>query len=355
MQNYLEQRYFGVKGYEYLCVVAFYFFFAYIYHFTLFFNNFSHDPPLIHLIHPVKFMQQSGLQYLVKLLYSILIWWLLFRKYKALPLKKRILLHLLLLPFWILACQQTYYILAEAIGWWHLVSYGQVWDIYIPALFYVLQFGLLHAYESYHTNQRNLEQKAVLSEVALKSELAAIKAQLNPHFLYNVFNTISASVPAQQEETRELIAKLSDLFRYQLKASKTELVCLSEELDFVAKYLDLEQARFEDRLKIIIDVPLELRTRMVPSMILQPLVENAVKHGIAALVEGGTVSIKIYPVGEQLHFEVSDTGVGVKDKTKLFDVGVGLTNTKLRLEKLYDTTIKISDNLPQGLKVEFAI
>ena len=259
------------------------------------------------------------------------------------------------LPLWIYASQQSYSALAEALDWFHLTSYGQIWDIYIPAMFYFIQFGILHAYEYYHDNQQNLKLKAALSEAALKSELSALKAQLNPHFLYNVFNTISASVPSENETTREMIAKLSDLFRYQLKATKTELVPLEDELEFVEKYLDLEKARFEDRLNVIIDVPQDIRNEKVPPMILQPLVENSLKHGLSSLIDGGEICIRINRSGEKIQIEVSDTGVGITDKSKMFDVGVGLTNTKLRLEKMYGSEMKISDNEPQGLKIEFAI
>jgi sensor histidine kinase YesM len=300
-------------------------------------------------------MDNVGLLYGIKLLFSIPIWWLIFRKLQNAKLKNRLLMHLITLPVWVLSCQQIYYKVAESIGWGHLTGAGQIWDIYIPTLFYVLQFGLLHAYEYYHNNRRNLIQKAALREAALKSELTALKAQLNPHFLYNVFNTISASVPAENEKTREMIAELSDLFRYQLKASKTELVPLSEELEFVQKYLDLEKARFEDRLTIHITVPEEVRKAMVPPMILQPLVENSLKHGISSLIDGGEISIRVNRKGSNIQFVVADTGVGVKDKSKLFETGIGLTNTKLRLEKMYGSELKISDNIPQGLKIEFSI
>lgn len=189
----------------------------------------------------------------------------------------------------------------------------------------------------------------------MRSELAAIRAQLNPHFLYNVFNTISASVPPEQEETRELIAQLSDLFRYQLKASRVERLPLADELEFVEKYLALERARFEDRLEVEIDVPLALRQRLIPPMILQPLVENAIKHGIAEQIRGGKVSIRIWESKEGLAFEVTDTGVGLADKEAAFQKGVGLSNTQLRLEKLYNSSLQLSDNEPTGLRVQFCI
>lgn len=355
MHSFLKRRYYGIPVNEYLLVIGFYFCFAYLYHLTLWINRLPYEPPISDLFNFKSFMDNVGLLYGIKLLFSIPIWWLIFRKLQNAKLKNRLLMHLITLPVWVLSCQQIYYKVAESIGWGHLTGAGQIWDIYIPTLFYVLQFGLLHAYEYYHNNRRNLIQKAALREAALKSELTALKAQLNPHFLYNVFNTISASVPAENEKTREMIAELSDLFRYQLKASKTELVPLSEELEFVQKYLDLEKARFEDRLTIHITVPEEVRKAMVPPMILQPLVENSLKHGISSLIDGGEISIRVNRKGSNIQFVVADTGVGVKDKSKLFETGIGLTNTKLRLEKMYGSELKISDNIPQGLKIEFSI
>lgn len=357
MNSFLQKRTLGIRRYEFLMVLGLYLFFAYFYHIILYLNRFNPDRPenLWHIINPWIMLKQAGLQYVVKFIFSIPIWWLIFRRFQHLNFKKRLIIHLITMPIWIIICKNIYYYFADLFQWGHLRGTGEVWDIYIPAMFYILQFGLLHTYEYYHTNQKNLKQKAALAEAALKSELSALKAQMNPHFLYNVFNTISASVPSENEQTRELIAKLSDLFRYQLKATKTELIPLSEELEFVEKYLDLEKARFEDRLKVIIDVPLDIRQEMVPPMILQPLVENSLNHGIASLIEGGEIIIRIQRQEDKIQFEVSDTGVGIKDKSKLFDVGVGLTNTKLRLEKMYGSEMKISDNIPKGLKIQFSI
>ena len=357
MHPALQRKIFGIPLFEILIVGLFYLFFAFLYHLTLWINQLGRkvpDPASV-LVDPGAFMDAAGLLYLMKLLFSIPIWWLIFRKLKQVKLKHRLGMHLITLPIWVVLVQQSYYFIAEAIGWGHLGGYGRVWDIYIPTLFYILQFGLLHAYEYYYTNQLAQIQKSALSEAALKSELTALKAQLNPHFLYNVFNTISASVPPENEQTREMIATLSDLFRYQLKAAQSELVPLWEELEFVQKYLDLEKARFEDRLQVVIDVPEDIKDEMVPPMILQPLVENSVKHGISSIINGGQISIRIKRNGPNIQFEVADTGVGISDKTKLFETGVGLTNTKLRLEKMYGSEMKISDNVPQGLKIEFSI
>ncbi|MEM9888274.1 MAG: histidine kinase [Bacteroidota bacterium] len=351
----LQRRIFGIKVYEYLLVMAFYFFFAYSYHLTLWINRSYEGYEWDDLLSIDVFMGTSGLGYIIKFLLTIPIWWFFFRLLKTKTLLQRLPFHLLTLPLFVFFFMSIYYATSEYLGWGHLEGTGKVWDIYIPSLFYFVQFGIFHAYEYYHSNQRNLKLKAQLKEAALKSELSALKAQLNPHFLYNVFNTISASMPPEQEQSREMIAKLSDLFRYQLKASKTELVSLEEELDFVENYLDLEKARFEDRLQVVIDVPADVRQEQVPPMILQPLVENSIKHGISSLIEGGEITIRVKRKGENIQFEVADTGVGVADKSQLFNVGVGLTNTKLRLEKQYGSILEISDNVPRGLKIEFAL
>lgn len=345
----------GITFREILFVLAFYIFSSFFYHWVVWLSAADWTDTPVTLLGIKAFVDGGGLQYGIFLLFTIPIWWLVFVKLKGIKLWKRLSLHLIFLPIFIYTARYIYYDICEAIGWFHLEGSGQIWDLYIPALFYLVQFGIFHAYEYYKENQRKLKLEGELKQAALKSELAAIKAQLNPHFLYNVFNTINASVPAKQEKTRQLIATLADLFRYQLKASKKELVTLEEELDFVKKYLDLEKARFEERLQIEINVAEEIYKEQVPPMLLQPLVENSVKHGISNSLKGGSISISIFKEGEKLKFEIADTGIGVKDKTALFNKGVGLTNTKLRLQKMYQTQLEVLDNDPQGLKIRFAL
>lgn len=354
-QSFWNRRVFGVKNAELVAFLGFYFLFAGLYHATLWFNRMGDQDPEDILFSPLQFIDDSGLDYFLKLLVTIPIWWLVFRRLKHWKLSQRLLLHIILMPVFVLSWKFLYYELSEWVGFWHLTGRGSVWDYYIPALFYVLQFGVFHAYNYYIDNQRKLKLEGELRTAALKSELSALKAQLNPHFLYNVFNTISASVPAEQEKTRHMIAELSDLFRYQLMASQTEKVPLREELEFVKKYLALEKERFADRLEVYIDVDEDIMDELIPPMLLQPLVENSVKHGLASLIEGGEITIKIKKKGEKLAFEISDTGVGIKNKSKVFEHGIGLTNTKMRLEKMYQSTLQLTDNVPQGLKISFSI
>jgi LytS/YehU family sensor histidine kinase len=251
--------------------------------------------------------------------------------------------------------QKAFYFTMEAMGRGHLRGASQVWDIYIPALIYIIQFGLFHAYEYHLHYQRQKETENALRQASLESELSAIKAQLNPHFLYNVFNTISASVPPEMEDTREMIAKLADLFRYQLKASRVEFVKLKDELEFIEKYLALEKDRFGNRLRTSIDLEDDCLDERIPPMILQPIVENAIKHGIAPKIEGGEVKIKIGRTANELTCEVTDSGVGMTANEEIIGKGVGLTNTTLRLEKMFGKTLHFQQNQPSGFRVWFEI
>lgn len=354
-QPFYKKQFLGIKVEEISAFLAFYLFWAFAYHAAISFNSNAWDGSKISLFSLKEFIDIVGLDYIIKFILTYPIWWLLIRKLKHWKFSKRVILHIFLLPLFVITWQQLYYLISDSIGFGHLKGSAKAWDIYIPALFYTLQFGIIHSYNYYLENQRKICLEGELRTMALKSELSALKAQLNPHFLYNIFNTISASVPPENEKTRHLIAELSDLFRYQLKASKIEKVPLKEELEFVNKYLELEKERFQERLEIEISVDDALKEEMIPPMLLQPLIENSIKHGLASLIEGGKVSIHIFKKNQKMHFEISDTGIGIKDKTSVFDKGIGLTNTKLRLEKMYQSTLNLSDNSPKGLKISFTL
>jgi sensor histidine kinase YesM len=355
MTQLSNKRIFGIKWIEVIILFLAYMLFAFLYHLTLWFNRQGHLDPDDPLFSYESFIDRGGLQYLLFFLLTIPIWFLNFRLLRRWKLVYRLLVHLITLPLFVIIAQRSFYWLADWFGYGHLQGSGQVWDIYIPTLLYTLQFGIFHAYEYFTENQRKMKLEGELRTAALKSELSAIKAQLNPHFLYNVFNTINASVPPENEKTRQMIAELSDLFRYQLQASQMELVSLEEELNFVKKYLDLEKERFGDRLQIDIDVPKELYNEKIPPMLLQPLVENSVKHGLSSLIEGGKISIKIFKEDAKLKFEIADTGVGATHKESLLNKGIGLMNTHLRLQKMYASGLEILDNTPSGLKIKFSI
>ncbi len=297
------------------------------------------------------------LNYGLKALLTLPIWYLVFRTLDHHTLWKKALAHLISLTLFTLIWAEIYYTLCEYFGLFYVKGSRQIWDYYLAGVFYIIQFGIFHIYDYYATLQSKELVISQQSQLRLQSELTALKAQLNPHFLYNVFNTINASIPAKAEKTRNMIAQLSDLFRYQLKASKEEWVTVKEEIDFVTKYLDLEKERFGKRLTYQINIGSGLQEVSIPPLIIQPIVENAVKHGISPLITGGKVDIAIEKKGEELHITISDTGVGIasEEKEKMWTKGLGLSNTHKRLEKMYGKGLEVSDNEPNGLIVKFSI
>ena len=175
-----------------------------------------------------------------------------------------------------------------------------------------------------------------LKEQAMRAELAALQARINPHFFFNTLNTISSLLEEDPERADEVLHTLAGLFRYTFQASDARPVPLSEELRFVDGYLAIERARFGERLGVVREVEPEALRIPVPGLILQPLVENAVAHGIAPLPEGGTVRISAKIRSGELVIEVGDDGAGIhRPSDELIREGHGLGNVALRLETLF--------------------
>ncbi len=337
-------------------VLLFYFFFSFLYHVVLWINfGYQEHPGPFGWLNLRNYWFASGMQYAFYLLASVFIYLLAVRGLRRRRQWVSVVAVAILIPVVTYFVRAIRYGIVDYFGYGRLRGSGTIWDWYIPCLFLFIQFGCYFAYTYFRENQRKLMVEGELRQAALRSELSAIKAQLNPHFLYNVFNTISASLPPESEGTREMISQLSDLFRYQLRATRSERVPLREELDFVTKYLELERRRFGDRLRIRMEIGEDILDRPVPPMILQPIVENSVRHGLSPLIEGGEITISIFSEGDRLRFRVADTGVGTTDKAAVFDRGIGLTNTRLRLEKGFQTRLELFDNQPSGLIVQFSL
>ncbi len=350
--NLSHNRFLGVSVKEILAILSLYLFFSVLYYAVLKYNGNGNLSGILSL---KSYWLTAGMQYSCYFIESLLIYYFGIYMLRKKPWGMQILSVFFLILVLTYFVRELRYVYLDSMQLSRLVGTGEIWDWYIPSLFLMIQFACIFTYRYFLENERKLHLEAELRQAALKSELSAIKAQLNPHFLYNVFNTINASLPPENEKTRMMIAQLSDLFRYQLKASQKELIPLREELDFVKSYLDLEKARFENRLEVEIDVPQELYDEQIPPMLLQPLVENSIKHGLSTLIDGGKIKIKIYKEKERIFFEILDTGVGIADKTAVFNKGLGLTNTNLRLEKMYNSKLKIADNYPRGTQVAFSI
>lgn len=172
-------------------------------------------------------------------------------------------------------------------------------------------------------------QLANAHAVAAEARLHALRSQLQPHFLFNALNTVAMAVRrADRQEALAVVLDLSALLRTALKRTGTELVSLTEEVDFIKQYLEIEQIRFRDRLNIDWAVDAAAYGAAVPSMILQPLVENAVRHGVGRKVRGGHVRIRITLAAERLRIDVEDDGPGFPEQ---WNAGVGLTNVRNRV------------------------
>ena len=298
--------------------------------------------------------------YPLKALWTLPVWWLLFRG----PLRPvrwpvRLLAHGVLAPLWVAAWAVSYNVLLRGLGRSGLSGDARIWDIYIPALFYGVQFGVLHVAEFAQQIRWQSHREQQLRDQAHLSEVATLKAQLNPHFLFNTLNSISASVPPELEATRELIARLAHTLRFALAASRQERLPLGEEIAFLQDYLRLEQARFGDRLQVSFAVAPALLAVPVPPMLLQPLVENALRHGLASLVAGGAVAICVQPQGTALRVTVTDTGVGLRGQPLASllttSAGLGLRNTHARLRVLGSAGLEIAENQPHGLRIGFVL
>jgi two-component system, LytTR family, sensor kinase len=212
-------------------------------------------------------------------------------------------------------------------GWFHLYL-----------LFCVLLVGIAHAVV-YHGRYRERERAAERLAAGLaEARLQALKMQLQPHFLFNTLNAISALIPAEAVPARRMVARLGDLLRTTLEHEETQEVTLREELAFLQPYLEIEQARLEDRLTVVMEIAPATLDAHVPHLLLQPLVENAVRHGVAPRIEPGRVEISASGGGDDefLHLEVRDDGPGVAGaRQDGMRAGIGLANVRSRLEQLY--------------------
>jgi two-component system, LytTR family, sensor kinase len=201
---------------------------------------------------------------------------------------------------------------------------------------YAVIVGVSHAMAYYHESQERKLKSAQLETRLVEARLKTLEAELHPHFLFNTLHAISTLVHRDPESADRMISRLSDLLRITLDRSGEPKVTLNEEVDFLQKYLDIEQMRFQDRLTVSVNIDPEALDGEVPRMILQPIVENALKHGIAGRNGGDTVHITAGRDGERLWMRVRDNGAGLQVRTlKALRTGVGLSNTRARLDCLY--------------------
>lgn len=217
--------------------------------------------------------------------------------------------------------------------------------------------GLTHAIIYYREGQARALRSSHLETRLVEAQLKALQQQLHPHFLFNSLHTVSALLHKDVDQAERMIVQLSDLLRITLQHSATQEIPLHEELEFLEGYLAIEQTRFQDRLTVRYDIDPAVLDAKVPTLILQPVVENAIRHGISSITEPGLVEISARATAGQLLLEVCDNGTGLSASgLEALQTGIGLSNTRQRLECMYGTDHRFEfSNARGGLLVRIAI
>lgn len=209
-------------------------------------------------------------------------------------------------------------------------------NLHLSILIYWGVVGIRSAYNNYQKYRERELQTSQLEARLAQSRLQVLKMQLHPHFLFNTLNAISELIHRDPDSADRMITNLSDLLRLSFENLEVQEISLKQEIEFLEKYLEIEQMRFHDRLHVDMRVAPDTLDAGVPNMILQPLVENAIKHGIAPRSEGGRIDIDARRNNGHLEITISDDGLGIPfgDAGNVAE-GVGLSNTRRRLKHLY--------------------
>jgi two-component system, LytTR family, sensor kinase len=229
----------------------------------------------------------------------------------------------------------------------------------LDVLVYWSLVGACQAITNFRSSQERDRRAAELEARLASARLQALRMQINPHFLFNTLNSIAALIYVNPRAADEMLGDLSLLLRRSLDSMDEHEVALAQELEFMGTYLNIEQRRFGERLQVQLSVPHELMKAMVPALILQPLVENAIRHGIEPQRGPGVIKIEAKQEGEQLRLLVCDNGKGLpetKGKDSSAGCGIGLANTKARLHALYGARQSFSfGKAEQGCRVEVCL
>jgi two-component system, LytTR family, sensor kinase len=257
----------------------------------------------------------------------------------------------------------SYMVIRAWVGQWQ--SQAAFNDVFKPLLVKTWHFNLLiywviiavsHAFDYYRKFRERELRASELERHLAQAKLHALQMQLNPHFLFNTLHSISSLMHKDVEAADRMIARLSDLLRAALEGAETQEVSLREEIDLLQLYLSIEQIRFGNRLTVKMNIPPETLGAQVPNLILQPLVENAIKHGIEPRSRPGYIALEAQRQNGTLSLVVSDNGAGIGEKGDVKE-GVGLSNTRARLQELYGARhrFELSHAEEGGVRVELSI
>ena len=254
--------------------------------------------------------------------------------------------------------------IVKNINYWEIYKHGyepEFWYMYtrstLGSFYIILSWSGLYFGSKYY-QMLQIEKQNVLkaNAVAHQAQLKMLRYQLNPHFLFNTLNAISTLILVEENKTaNSMVTKLSEFLRYSLDKDPLKKVSLQTEIQAVQLYLAIEQVRFEDRLQLDFKINDDCQAALVPSMILQPLAENAIKHAIAVQEQGGKITISVQRFADDLLISVADNGPGadIINGNLHRESGVGLVNTRERLQALYHEkfSLVVSHNQPSGVKV----
>lgn len=269
---------------------------------------------------------------------------------------RSLLIHLLATFFVSLVKLAVYSPIAQASGIERLRSTGM--DIFnISLLTGWVIMGLSHALSHHEASQLRLQRTLHLEAGLAGAQLQLLKDQLRPHFLFNTLNSILTLMRKDLEAAEKMLTQLSDLLRRALESGELQEVSFSDELEFTKLYLQIQEVRFRDRLSGSYHVEPEVLEARVPSMILQPLAENAIRHGVEARSRAGNLEVSARREGSRLLLAVRDDGPGIGPGARTEGPGIGLANIRTRLEKLYgpDHELDIENVAAGGVKVSLEI
>ena len=226
----------------------------------------------------------------------------------------------------------------------------------LDVLVYWSLVGVCQAIANFRSSQERERRAAELEARLTSAKLQALRMQINPHFLFNTLNSIAALVYVNPRAADEMLGDLSELLRRSLDSMEEQEIPLARELEFIAAYLNIEQKRFGERLRLEQSVSEELKKALVPALILQPLVENAIRHGIEPQRAPGLISVEAKQEDKRLHLIVRDNGRGPANAELNSSErrGIGLANTEARLRGLYGQNQRFSFGKaePQGCRVD---
>ncbi|HET7234152.1 MAG TPA: histidine kinase [Longimicrobium sp.] len=225
-------------------------------------------------------------------------------------------------------------------------EFKRIFGIIIPIYFVIL--AAAHAVHSYRENERRARREMELATLLERTQRDLLRMQLQPHFLFNTLHAVSALMERDVPGARRMLTRLSDLLRLALDDDSRHEVSLEEEIEFLDRYAEIQKIRFGGRLEVTYDVAADARRLLVPRLVLQPLVENAITHGLSRLERPGKVTVEARRRNGHLVVRVLDDGVGLEGG-EVAREGVGIGNTRARLEQLYGPGHRFEiGNLPGG-------